>query len=310
MYVYRTSGVCPAEIHFQLSGNVLSGVKFVGGGCKGNARLLERLLEGKGLGEVIPMMEGILCRNDTSCPDQLFRAVGMALRGDLAESDPVRVFEDPAERRRVAVTADLNGRPEALGAVLGRGVDAVYCLGNLTGPGGDNDSTVEMASRENVVFAQGPYDRTLPCGKPENRDVIRRAPHFINFRLGPRRALGFYGGFIQEFEGFSDFSPHSLELLMVSNLSDYLRNVEVYPALLAMTEQFGSDVVLFAHTGICRHVRLGRVDFVNVGPAEQGGRYRYALLEWEEGDLKVSFEEAECPRSAWEGRVFDGQGSG
>lgn len=297
MYVYRTRGICPAEIHFQLSGKLLSGVRFVGGGCKGNAQLISALLEGREVSGVLPLLKGIRCRNDTSCPDQLFCAIEMALSGELEEAGPVRVYEDPGRHGRVAVMAELNGSPKALEAVLGLGADAVYCLGNLTGPGGDNDAVIELARAGGAVSALGPYDGLLDCKKQENRDYLLRAPHFLSFSLGERRGLGFYGGFIQELSGFSDFSPHSLELLMVSNLSDYLRNEEVFPALRAMTDQFGSDLVLFASTGLYRHINLGRVDFVNVGPAEDGGEYKYALLEREEGGVRISFKSAGRPKT-------------
>lgn len=293
MYIYRTRGICPAEIHFKLSAeNILSDVRFVGGGCKGNAQLISRLLEGSGLTGVIPLLKGIECRNNTSCPDQLLYAIEMAQRGELEEAGSIRVYEDPGNHGRVAVIGELNGNRAALGAVLKGDAGAVYCLGNLTGPGGENDAVVEMACRERVIFALGPHDLTLPCKNPGNREILSRAPHYLSCKIGDRRVVGFYGGFIQEIAGFSDFSPHSLELLMVSNLSDYLRNEEVYPALQAMTGQFSSDVVLFAHTGLYRHVRLGNVDFVNVGPAEEGGVYKYALLKWGQGRLEVSFETA------------------
>lgn len=293
MYVYRARGICPAEIHFKISaGNVLSGVRFEGGGCKGNAQLISRLLEGRNLADVFPLLKGIQCRNGTSCPDQLLCAIEMAQRGDLMESGSIRVCEDPGDYVSLAVISDLNGSRKALEAVLSLNAGAVYCLGNLTGPGGENDAVVEMACREKVVFTLGPHDLTLPCEKPENRNILSQGPHYLTCRLGERKLLGFYGGFIQEITGFSDFSPHSLELLMVSNLSDYLRNEEVYPALETMAGQFSSDIVLFAHTGINRHIRLGKVDFVNVGGAAGGGACKYALLKWCRGRLEVSFETA------------------
>jgi len=45
-YIYRTHGVCPPEIHFQVQDGLLTEVRFVGGGCPGNARLVSRLLKG------------------------------------------------------------------------------------------------------------------------------------------------------------------------------------------------------------------------------------------------------------------------
>lgn len=290
MYIYRTRGICPPEIHFQLSGSIMRNVRFVGGGCKGNAQLISRLLEGRDVTDVLPLLKSIECRNNTSCPDQLFQAVRSAISGELREADAIRVYADPQPRREVAVIAEVNGNLAALDHVLANNFDALYCLGNLTGPGGDNDGVVERARKKKICCIQGPFDGSLFCKKTGNQDFLLQAPHFVSFQLGEKRVLGFHSGFIQDLNGFSDFSPHSLELLMVSNLSDYLRKEEVYPALQAMTEQFQADVVLFAGTNTYKHVRLGRVDFINVGPVEDGGVYGYALLKLEHGQLTVSFE--------------------
>ncbi|MDQ0285240.1 uncharacterized protein (TIGR03905 family) [Desulfofundulus luciae] len=290
MYIYKTKGICPPEIHFQLAGNILTGVRFVGGGCRGNAQLISRLLEGRELSEVLPLLKGIQCRNDTSCPDQLFQAIQLAREGKLREEEPITIYEAPASYQRVAVIAEVNGNVEALRVALRQPVEAVFCLGNLTGPAGDNDGVVELVRREKLVFIQGPFDRTLPCTKPENREFLRRAPLYLRFQLGRCRVLGFYSGFIQELSGFSDYAPYSLELLMVSNLSDYLRNESVFSALEAMTEQFSVDLVLFASTNEWKHVRLGKVDFINVGPLKEDGQFKYALLEWAGEELQVSFE--------------------
>lgn len=292
MYIYRTTGICPPEIHFRLTGNTLTGVRFVGGGCRGNAQLISRLLEGRDVDEVLPLLKGIVCRNDTSCPDQLARAIELACEGQLRASEEIRIYEDTTPRLKVAVISGVEGNLAALRncvAALRPKVEALYCLGNLTGPSGDNDAVVELARKEKIIFAAGPYDRTLPCKKPENQDRLLQAPLFIVFSLGEKRILAFTSGFIQELEGFSDFSLYSLELLMVCNLSDYLRNKEVYPALRTMTEQFSVDAVLFAGTGAWEHVRLGSVDFVNVGPVEAGGVYQYALLCWDREQLEISF---------------------
>lgn len=294
MYIYRTAGICPPEIHFQLTGNVLTGVRFVGGGCRGNARLISRLLEGRDVDEVLPLLKGISCRNDTSCPDQLARAIALAREGKLRASDEIRIYEAPAPHWKVAVISEVAGNLPAFQQVIATvrpKVEMLYSLGNLTGPGGANDAVVELARREKIIFAPGPFDRTLPCQKPENQDYLLQAPLFLSFQLGKKRVLGFTDGFIQELDGFSDFSLYSLELLMVCNLSDYLRNEEVYPALTAMTEQFAADAVFFAGTGAWKHVRLGKADFINVGPLENnGGAVQYALLAWEREELRVSFE--------------------
>mgnify|MGYP005845342087 CR=1 FL=1 len=295
MYIYRTQGICPPEIHFQLKGNVLTGVRFVGGGCRGNAQLITRLLEGCKVDDVFPFLEGIICRNGTSCPDQLARAIKLAQNGSLHAADEIRVYQAQASHTKVAVIAGVGGRIDVLRAALfylRPRVDVLYILGDLTGPGGENDAVVELIRKEKLIFAAGPYDRTLPCAKAENQDYLLQAPLFLSFFLGEKKAVGFAGGFIQELEGFSDFSRFSLELLMVCNLSDYLRKEEVYPALASMTQQFSADIVVFTGSGEWKKLHLGEVDFVGIGHlAGSGQSLKYAFLGWENSNIKISFEE-------------------
>jgi len=294
MFVYRAKGICPSEIHFELTGNILSNVRFLGGGCKGNAQLIGRLLEGRDVGSVTALARGIPCRNDTSCPDQLARALDLAVAGVLRPAEEIRVFTDEVPRSKVAVIAELEDNPAALAAVLREPVDAVYCLGGLGAGGGETDEIVALARRGAVVCSQGPGEQQGQARDPENRAYLAGLPHMIRFAVGPRQAMAFYSGFLQEMGSFSDYTPGSLELLMVANLSDYLRNEAVFPALETMTGQFTSDIVLFAYTRRWCHVRLGKVDFINVGPLADGSGFRYALLEWLEGELKVSFPTINC----------------
>lgn len=289
MFIYRTKGICPPEIHFELSGGILKNVNFVGGGCRGNAELIGRLLEGREAAGVLRLLEGIQCRNGTSCPDQLYTALQSAIRGDLEESGAIRVHDAPRQYRRVAVCSELKGDRGALNALLSLDAEALVCLGHITGSGGENDAVLEAAAGEKVFYTLGPREDPGSQLSPGNSERLCKAPHFITFRMGQKRVLGFYGGFISQLPGFSDFSRFSLELLMVSDLSDYLRKEEVFPALEAMTGQFEADVVLFAQTGSWRHVKAGRVDFINLGPVKAGELYRYALLEPDGDEIRVSF---------------------
>ena len=45
------------------------------GGCPGNARGIAKLILGRKATDVIATLKGIPCRNGTSCPDQLARAL-------------------------------------------------------------------------------------------------------------------------------------------------------------------------------------------------------------------------------------------
>ena len=72
---YKTHGVCAREIKFDLDGDTIKSVEFVGG-CSGNTQGVARLVEGMKVDDAIARMEGIRCRaKSTSCPDQLAQAL-------------------------------------------------------------------------------------------------------------------------------------------------------------------------------------------------------------------------------------------
>lgn len=72
---FKTNGVCSKEIKFEVDGNKVTNVQFVGG-CSGNTQGVSRLLEGMDVNEAITRLEGIKCGfRPTSCPDQLSQAL-------------------------------------------------------------------------------------------------------------------------------------------------------------------------------------------------------------------------------------------
>ncbi len=76
---YRTQGVCAKAIEFELEGDIVKKVKFVGG-CAGNTQGVARLAEGQKIDDVIARLEGIKCGfKSTSCPDQLAKALKKAI---------------------------------------------------------------------------------------------------------------------------------------------------------------------------------------------------------------------------------------
>ncbi|MBQ3760686.1 MAG: TIGR03905 family TSCPD domain-containing protein [Clostridia bacterium] len=74
MFTYKTQGTCSTAINIETEGDVITHVEIVDG-CKGNTQGVSRLAEGRKIDEVIGLLEGIQCRNGTSCPDQLARAL-------------------------------------------------------------------------------------------------------------------------------------------------------------------------------------------------------------------------------------------
>lgn len=75
MFVYKTKGTCSRSIEVELDGDIVRSVKFEGG-CNGNTKGVAALVEGKTVDEVNSLLSGIKCGfKDTSCPDQLAKAV-------------------------------------------------------------------------------------------------------------------------------------------------------------------------------------------------------------------------------------------
>ena len=76
MFTYSTKGSCSRQILFDVDAdNKLHGLRFIGG-CSGNLQGIAKLVEGKDIDEIEQMLLGIKCRNNTSCPDQLAKAIG------------------------------------------------------------------------------------------------------------------------------------------------------------------------------------------------------------------------------------------
>lgn len=74
MKTYTTKGTCSRAIEYEVAGGVLTACRFVGG-CPGNTQGVAKLAVGRKVEEVIGLLKGIQCRNGTSCPDQLARAL-------------------------------------------------------------------------------------------------------------------------------------------------------------------------------------------------------------------------------------------
>lgn len=72
---YKTSGVCSQQINFEIDGDTIKSVEFIGG-CSGNTQGVARLVAGMKVDDAIMKLDGIKCGfRSTSCPDQLARAL-------------------------------------------------------------------------------------------------------------------------------------------------------------------------------------------------------------------------------------------
>ena len=76
---YKTQGTCSQMINLELDGDKIKSVEFIGGG-HGNLQGISKLVEGMKATDAIERLEGIRCGfKPTSCPDQLAKALRIAL---------------------------------------------------------------------------------------------------------------------------------------------------------------------------------------------------------------------------------------
>ena len=74
MKTYVTQGTCSRAIQYEVKDGIVTACQIVGG-CPGNTQGVAKLVIGRKAADVIAMLKGIQCRNGTSCPDQLARAL-------------------------------------------------------------------------------------------------------------------------------------------------------------------------------------------------------------------------------------------
>jgi uncharacterized protein (TIGR03905 family) len=76
---YYTKGTCSNKIDIDIEDGVIKSARFYGG-CPGNLQGIAQLVAGMDAKKAKDILSGIKCGNkSTSCPDQLAKAIEMAL---------------------------------------------------------------------------------------------------------------------------------------------------------------------------------------------------------------------------------------
>lgn len=290
-YIYRTCGVCPPEIHFQVQDGLLTEVRFVGGGCPGNAKLVSRLVKGLAIERVMEFLRDIECRNETSCPDQLFKALSEVRNGSLYPVHSFDVFVDLQPKKSIALIGELGGRLDVLQRLIEdisrRNIETSYCLGNLTGHSRANKDLLEFLRKQTTLAIQGDLDwsygqGTEPKGFPpleqKERDYLFLLPHVLSFQLEEKKGMAFFGEYIQRMPGFSDFDPFAVEVNMVCSLTQFFKDETVFPALEAMVPHFEAQIILFSQPKEWGRWQVGGANFIGVGPAATARGLNWGLL--------------------------------
>ena len=74
MFRYQCRGTCSTSIDLEIRDGIITYCK-INNGCRGNTQGVAKLVTGRNADDVAAMLQGIPCRGDTSCPDQLSRAI-------------------------------------------------------------------------------------------------------------------------------------------------------------------------------------------------------------------------------------------
>ena len=96
------AGVCSRRIDFELRGGALHNVVFTDG-CDGNLKALCKLAEGMEAARVVELLSGNTCRGkDTSCADQLARAIRAAQEEEFAARESAQQSAASQDQGRVS----------------------------------------------------------------------------------------------------------------------------------------------------------------------------------------------------------------
>jgi uncharacterized protein (TIGR03905 family) len=74
---YETAGSCATRIDVEIESGKIVSAAFIGG-CAGNTQAVAALVKEMPVAEAVRRLKGIACQGDTSCPDQLAKALEAA----------------------------------------------------------------------------------------------------------------------------------------------------------------------------------------------------------------------------------------
>jgi hypothetical protein len=207
---------------------------------------------------------------------------------------------------RIAVFGGIYNNHFGLAALLEdaarRGVEAIYCLGDLGGFGPNPEKVRPLLVQGNVLSIQGNYEESLAsgredcnCGYTDPRDNRFAA---ISYRYTERNCSTGFKAWMGALPRRRRVRVGDRELLLVHGsprrINEFLfRSTSPVPFLEVLLDQNRCDGLLATHTGLHWHRRLpsGR-DVVNVGvigrPANDGRTdVWYTMLEARDGGLGV-----------------------
>jgi len=206
----------------------------------------------------------------------------------------------------VAVLTDIHGNLPALQAALDhideRGIETIYCGGDLVGYGPHPDEVCALIEDRGIPTIYGNYDYAIgrdldDCGcayvTPHDRELGQRSVIWTLAHTG-RRSKDFMK--ILQFDLHFGVGPHRVHLVHGSprKVNEYLfedKPASLYERLAASEDD---DVLVFGHTHRPWVHDFGRVRFVNCGsvgkPKDGDPRGAFAILTAGTDSVEVTIE--------------------
>jgi predicted phosphodiesterase len=202
--------------------------------------------------------------------------------------------------RSAALISDIHGNRLALEAVLddivGRGVDAIYCLGDLVGYGPDPNGVIDLVRAQGIPTLMGNYDDGVGWGRadcgcyyatPDARRIGEASYAFtVATVTDDRRA------FLRDLpqERHIELGDAAIHMVHGSprKINEYLMRDRDARTFLRLGEAEADDALVFGHTHEQWHRVYGGTLFVAVGsvgrPKDGDPRAMYTVLRAPEPD--------------------------
>lgn len=134
---------------------------------------------------------------------------------------------------KVAIISDIHGNMQAFETVLDdiqrRGIDLIYCLGDLAGKGPDGDLTIDLIREKCQVVVRGNWDTMMAeSTNPsmawwherlgvDQRRYLHKLPNVYDFLISGKRIRLYHASHIHEFHRILAYSPYTLHRAMFTN---------------------------------------------------------------------------------------------
>ncbi|MDI6711507.1 MAG: metallophosphoesterase family protein [Bacillota bacterium] len=208
---------------------------------------------------------------------------------------------------RIAVIADVHGNLYALQAVLAdvrrRGVERVFCAGDLVGYGPQPGEAIALLKEERIPTVMGNYDDAIGHGRLicgcDYKDPadLRLAEKSIEFTLrattdGDRAYLRSLPADLRlDYGGKSLVVVHGSPL----RLNEYLHADTPAETLEMMLDRAGADVLVCGHTHVPYHRQVGARHVINAGsvgkPKHGNPNALYCVLDLAGPNVAATFVE-------------------